>query len=266
MRSITSRSNALVARFRDLADHPDVTGARLLLDGPHLVRDAHAAGLTFEHVAVSVSALDRGGEAATLARTLDASGHDVCTVTEPVLRAISPVKTPTGIVAIAERVVPAGAILLEDQEASFLVVADVQDPGNLGALVRVAEAGGISQVIVCGHSALPFGWRAIRGSMGSVLRVRIARLATIDEALDALSGSRARLIAAVPRGGLPPDAVPWGGRVAMILGGEGAGLSPAQLARCDAQVTIPMCAPVESLNVGTAGAILIYAARRQRSS
>ena len=264
MKSISSRSNPQVAAFRDLASTPDADGVRLLLDGAHLVREAHEAGLSFECVAIVVSALDSGGESAALARALHADGHQVVTVTEPVLRAISPVKTPSGIVAIARRAAPPARTLAGDPQALFLVLVDVQDPGNLGALVRVAEAGGVSQVVVCGVSANPHGWRALRGSMGSVLRLPIVQFADTGEALKALAASGARTIAAVPRDGQTPDDVAWTGRVAIVLGGEGAGLEHEQVARCDGLVTIPMNPRVESLNVSAAGAILVYAARRQR--
>ncbi len=264
MKSITSRSNPLVATFKALESTPDAAGMRLLLDGAHLVREAVNSGLSFECVAVAVSSLDGGDAGAALARELDAAGHPVVAVTEPVLRAISPVRNPSGIVAIARRATASPDHLVDSSDAFFLVVADVQDPGNLGALIRIAEAGGVSQVVVCGASAHPFGWRALRGSMGSALRVPLAQFANPDQALDALAASGARTVAAVPRQGVAPDAVSWSGRVALILGSEGAGLEPALIERCSELVTIPMSPPVESLNVAAAGAILVYAAHRQR--
>jgi TrmH family RNA methyltransferase len=264
MKSITSRSNPTVSLFRDLASTPDASGVRLLLDGAHLVSEAHAAGLSFECVAVAGAAFDDGGETATLARALHAEGHPVVTVTDPVLRAMSPVRHPSGIVAIALRPIQPARTLIDDANAFFLVVVDVQDPGNLGALIRVAEAGGVTQVVVCGTSAHPGGWRALRGSMGSALRLPVTQFPTTDAALVALATSDTRTVAAVLAGGRPPDAVSWKGRVAVVLGGEGTGLTPDDVERCDERVTIPMRAPVESLNVASAGAILIYAARRQR--
>jgi TrmH family RNA methyltransferase len=267
VKSITSRSNPVVSAFRDLAADADPDGIRLLLDGTHLVREARDAGLGFECVAIGLSALDDGGEPADLARSLDDAGHEVITVSEPVLRAISPVRTPSGLVAIALRSdVARPDTLRADPDALFLVVTDIQDPGNLGALIRVAEAAGVSQVVVCGASAHPYGWRALRGSMGSGLRMAVTRFADLTRAMDALNASSTRTIAAVPRDGLDPDDVSWTGRVAIVLGGEGPGLSQREIDQSDALVTIPMQPPVESLNVAAAGAILAYAARRQRLS
>jgi TrmH family RNA methyltransferase len=265
VKSITSRSNPVVSAFRDLAADADADGIRLLLDGTHLVREARDAGLGFECVAIGLSALDAGGEPADLARWLDDAGNEVIIVSEPVLRAISPVRTPSGLVAIALRSdVAPPSTLVADPDALFLVVTDIQDPGNLGALIRVAEAAGVSQVVVSGTSAHPYGWRALRGSMGSGLRMAVTRFADLMQAVDALHASSTRTIAAVPRDGLDPDEVSWTGRVAIVLGGEGPGLSQREIDQVDDLVTIPMQPPVESLNVAAAGAILAYAARRQR--
>ncbi len=264
MTSITSRSNPLVATFRALATTPDSTGTRVLLDGVHLVREARSAGLSFECVAIGTAALDAGGEAAQLAHTLEAVGEPVFAVAEPVLRAMSPVQTPSGIVAIARHTTLQSATLSTSPAALFLVVVDVQDPGNLGALIRVAEAGGVTQVVVCGASAHPFGWRALRGSMGSALRLPLVQYPTTAAALTALHDSGTRVVAAIPRTGPDPDQVAWTGRVAILVGGEGRGLDPAVVAGASEFVTVPMASPVESLNVAVAGAILVYAARRQR--
>jgi TrmH family RNA methyltransferase len=149
----------------------------------------------------------------------------------------------------------------------FVVVAvDVQDPGNLGAVIRAAEAGGATGVLVCGVSAHPFSWKALRGSMGSALRLPIASAPDVEVCVRDLRAAGVRTVAAAPRDGRDPDALDWTGPCALVLGGEGTGLRDAVRGSCDDNVTIPMAAPVESLNVAVAAAILIYAARRQRSS
>jgi TrmH family RNA methyltransferase len=100
--------------------------------------------------------------------------------------------------------------------------------------------------------------------MGSILRLPVASGLTIDGAVRCVRAHGGRTIAAEPRGGRDPDAVSWRGSVALLLGGEGPGLSAEVAADADDRVTIPMASPVESLNVAVAGAILLYAARRQR--
>jgi TrmH family RNA methyltransferase len=153
MRTISSRQNSIVREFRDLATTPDP--ARLLLDGVHLVREAQRAGAAIRIVAVAASKLERDTEEGTLARALAGGGTEVVTASDEVLDAISPVRTPAGIVAIAEHAPAAAADICRN--AGFVVAAvDIQDPGNLGSLIRVAEAGGVTGVVVTGVSAHPF--------------------------------------------------------------------------------------------------------------
>lgn len=265
MKSISSRQNSLVRTFRELAETPDSRDTRVLLDGVHLVREARAAALEFEAVAVASSRLNGAAEEGELARALEAAGAPVFTVSDSAFAAMSPVRSPSGIVAIV-RVTPAdaGAIVLTNNGFT-LVAADVQDPGNLGALIRVAEAGGVTGVLVAGASANPFSWKALRGSMGSTLRMPIAAGQALDAIVRCARTSGVRTVAAVPRDGRAPEAIDWHGSVALLLGGEGRGIPADLLTECHDLVTLPMAAPVESLNVAMAGAILIYAAGRQRS-
>lgn len=264
MKSITSRQNPIVRTFRALADDPDPTGERVLLDGAHLVREAHEAGAVFEVLAVSASRLGNGSEEEALARALQASAIEVIAADEKVFAALSPVKNPSGIAAIVRRKVTAPGIICTHPRAFVLTAVDVQDPGNVGSLIRVAEAGGASGAFVCGASASPFSWKALRGSMGSALRLPVVAGMTTEAVMNCMAESGLRMLAAVPRGGEDPEHVDWRGTVGLFLGGEGPGLSDEVIARCSARVTIPMASTVESLNVATAGAVLIYAARRQR--
>jgi TrmH family RNA methyltransferase len=264
MRRISGRQNALVRAYRGLAREPDAAGSRLLLDGAHLIREAHEAALLFESVVVAASRLDFENEERTLAESLERAGVDVAAASDQVFAAISPVRTPSGIVAIVHRHPTTADAMLEQARLFALVVVDVQDPGNLGSLMRVAEAGGVTAIIVCGDSANPFSWKAVRGSMGSVLRLPVARSASIDAVMEDIGRTSTKAIAAVPREGWDPDAVDWSGRIALLLGSEGSGLSPEVVAAADERVTIPMESPVESLNVAASAAIIIYAARRAR--
>jgi len=265
MQTIASRHNPIIRSFRDLADRPDPEGARLLLDGAHLVREALSAGFAFEHVCVAASHLGRGGEEATLADAIERSGAGVAVVPDQVFAVISPVRTPSGIVAIALPRHPQPTLdeIVRGPSAMLLVAVDVQDPGNVGALLRVAEAAGASGVVLAGDSANPFSWKALRGSMGSGLRLPVVRADSALGTIDLLRAHQVRSLAAVARGGrAPEDAAPIG-RIAIVVGGEGPGLSAELIARCDDRVTIPMAPPVESLNVTVAAAILLYATRRQ---
>ena len=264
MTMISSRQHPLVKAFRDLARAPSADGTRLLLDGVHLVRDALAAGVEFEAAAITSSHSESDTDVTRMAASLRAAGVDVAIANEMAFGAISPVRAPSGIAALVRRSPATADDICRTPDAFVVAAADVQDPGNLGSLIRAAEAGGASGVLVCGASASAFSWKTARGSMGSLLRLPVADGLTIDAAIAAMRRAGGRVVATVPRGGTSPDSVNWRGRVLLLLGGEGPGLGEATVAGADATVTIPMAPSVESLNVAVAGAVLIYAARRQR--
>ena len=119
-------------------------------------------------------------------------------------------------------------------------------------------------MLVAGSSANPFGWKALRGSMGSALRLPLAVHATTQAALEDARQHGCRIIAAVPRGGRAIYDNDLTGATAVIIGSEGRGLDDAVVSQADERVTIPMQAPVESLNVAVTAAVILYEARRQR--
>jgi RNA methyltransferase, TrmH family len=257
---ITSRQNPLVARFRDAArgDLDD----RVLLDGEHLVRDALAAGIAVEVAAFAEDA--PRGPLAQLAEDARHSGAQVAVVSRQVLDAISPVRQPSGVVAIAQR--PGWS--MEDAFARapqlVLMLADVQDPGNVGAIIRAADGCGATGVVALERTADPFGWKALRGAMGSTFRVPTLGRQSLEASLQYARGRRLRVLATVPRGGTPLPAADLGSPCAILIGGEGAGLPAAMVETSDERLTIPMRTGIESLNVAVAAAIVLYEASRQR--
>lgn len=259
--TITSRRHPLVQACREA--RTGGPGQPLLIDGWHLLVEAVQAGLAVDAVAVS-----RPSDEAAAARALEllvSAGAQVVRATDDVVQAMSPVRTASGVVALARRPPLALARVLAPAPALVLVAVDVQDPGNLGALVRTAEAAGATGLVAAGVSADPLGWKALRASMGSAFRLPLAREADTAAALEALAAAGVALVALVPRGGARLDDVDARRPLALVVGGEGPGLSQALAARADARVTLPMRRPVESLNVAVAGALALYglAARRE---
>ena len=259
--TITSRQNPLVARYRAAArgDAGDV----MLLDGAHLVADALRAGIAIAHAAVTPAAqahAEVGDLVAALART----GAPIVSVSEKVMDALSPVRSSSGLVALAARPRAVVERLFAAAAPLVVVVVDVQDPGNVGAIARVAEAGGATGMVAAGASADPFSWKALRGSMGSSLRLPIAT-ASPEAAVTEARRRGCRVAAAVPRGGRPLYEVDLRGPVAMLVGGEGPGLLGSLSEGADERISIPMQTPVESLNAAVAVALIVYEARRQRT-
>jgi TrmH family RNA methyltransferase len=262
IRTITSRQNPSVRVFRELTRTRKLDDDRVLLEGWHLLIEARQAGVPFERAVFTTDLLSKP-EVARLAHELLDAGAEVMAVTGTVMEAVSPVRTPSGVVAIGRRESVTPDLVFARSPQLVLLSIDVQDPGNLGAMIRAAEAAGATGVIACGASADPFGWKALRGAMGSAFRLPIAR-APIDQAMRAARAARVPVLAAVARVGHPLFETDLRGPTALLLGGEGAGVPLGLLEKADAMVSIPMRAPVESLNVAVAAALLMYEAARQR--
>ncbi|MEO8682992.1 MAG: RNA methyltransferase [Vicinamibacterales bacterium] len=258
MPELTSRQHPLVKEFRDLAKGG---GPAMLLDGWHVVAEALAAGVVIDTLAVC------GPVAATEKTILDRarrSGTQVVDVAEAVMNVMSPVKSPTGVVARAARPRLEAKVALKPSPALVLSAIGVQDPGNVGAIIRAAAAAGCTGIMVDEASADPWGWKALRASMGSVFHVPVIRHANVMASLDACRTGGLQIVAAVPRHGTSMYELDFSKPMALLLGAEGAGLPLTLLKAADARVSIPMSASVESLNVAVAASLLLYEARRQR--
>lgn len=244
MKRIESPQNTLVKTIRRLAQ-PGKREDKFLIEGRKLVDAATATvhgRAQIETVVVS----------STFSGTVP-EGVLAVELPERLFRSVSHLDSPDGILAVAER--PSRGELPD--RGLLVVCAGIQDPGNLGAIVRVAEAAGVSALVTLPGSADPYGPKAVRGSMGSVLRLPIFEL----EALEALDGFR--LAALVPRDGVDYREADYSRPMAILLGREGAGLDPSLLAHAELALTIPMLGKVESLNVATAAALVLFEAARR---
>ncbi|MGE0703341.1 MAG: TrmH family RNA methyltransferase, partial [Vicinamibacterales bacterium] len=235
----------------------------LLLDGAHLVQDALSAGVAIRSAIVADAAIERD-EYRHLAHRLREAGTDVVLASDSVMSAVSPVRSPSAIVALADPPPRQPGAPYRVEIPLVLIACGVQDPGNLGAIVRVAEAAGASGVVAAGAGADPFSWKALRGSMGSALRLPVTRQSAVGEAVEEARGHGCRIAATTPRSGTSLFEADLTGPLAVLLGGEGSGLDARTVEAADARLSIPMQPPVESLNAAVAAALLAYEARRQR--
>ena len=252
---ITSRQHPVVQRFRRLAarrrdDHG------LLLDGEHLVGEALDAG-------VAIDLLLSDGRTPDLAARSRASGATVYLASAAVLEAASPVRSPTGTVAIASWMPAPVRDLFARSPALVIGLLDVQDPGNAGSVVRSADALGATGVAMLDRTADPAGWRALRGAMGSTFRLPVARAST-PELFTEARRANVRVAATVAVDGHPVETCDLTSPIVVLLGNEGAGLPPDILRQADMRVTIPMRSGVDSLNVAVTAALILYETRRQR--
>ncbi len=257
MKHVTSRDNALLRRVRRLA-----TSARerresglTLLDGVHLVEAAEAAGVVLQELLVSEHGVQQPEIDALLARHPEAA---VTLVPDALFAQASPVDTPSGVLALIATPPETGASL----SPSVIVLDGVQDPGNLGTIVRTAAAAGVGDALLTTGCAQAWAPRTLRAGMGGHFRLRIRERV---DASTALADFQGRIVAT----GVGADArslyeTELTGAVAWLFGAEGAGLSPAVAALATDVVTIPMPGDVESLNVGAAAAVCLFEQVRQR--
>ncbi len=222
----------------------------MLLDGAHLVEDALAADVPIDAALVD----DRQ---AALADTLQARGVAVYPASAAAIDAASPVRSPSGIVAVARWSPRAAIDLLSLPDARLVGVVGVQDPGNVGAVIRSADALGATGVLVLDDSAAPGSWKALRGAMGSTFRIPVGVGATTD-VLAAARRTDVRVLASVASGGAPPDARAFTPPVLVLIGSEGAGLPHDIIAAAGGTLTIPMGSRVNSLNAATSAALLLW--------
>ncbi|MEO6710278.1 MAG: RNA methyltransferase [Planctomycetota bacterium] len=250
--TIRSAQHPLLKRLGAILSGAERDGC--VLEGDRLIDDALRSGLEFEVILVSTDREDRASE-------LEGQGLPVQRIDAALLARKSALRASPGIAAIAQTPHPRSiAELSAAADALVLVVAGISDPGNLGALARSAEAAGACGLVVIEGGAKPWGDKALRGSMGSLLRLSVSQSAAASEAAKELRADGFRLVAAATRGGKSLADFDWSGRVALWIGSE-TGLNPREMGSFE-RVTIPMAGAVESLNVTVAASLLLFAAAR----
>ena len=254
---ITSVSNPAV---KDVALWQTKAKARresgfFVVEGLRLVREAAPEDVVRAYATEEFAASEEGK---ALCERLAAEP-----VSDSVMARMSDTKTPQGILAVVRQ----KKWRLEDLTAApapLLVLEHVQDPGNVGTLFRTAEAAGAAGILMDAETADPWQPKVVRGTMGAIFRLPFAVSEDLPEALRELKARGMTLYAAHLEGSREYDAVSYPPRAAFLLGNEGNGLSDAVTALADERIRIPMAGRTESLNVSTAGAVLLYEHFRQR--
>lgn len=260
MKRIESRDNPLVKRVRALAASARDCRkfGQTVLDGAHLLTEALAHDWPLRAVLFS----DRGqqnAEIAALATALE--GRTECaSVPDALFAQLSPVDAPSGVLALIDLPQPASAPRLD---GSVLVLDGVQDPGNLGSLLRTAAAAGLREVLLGTGCAQAWSPRALRAGMGAHFRLAVHERVELPAALAGFAGPV--LATALDEDACSLYELDLTPPLAWLFGGEGQGLSPALLARADHCVRIPLASGVESLNVGAAAAVCLFEQARQRA-
>lgn len=229
-----------------------------VLEGPDLVDAALESGAEFEAIYVDASAAETASFA-TLATRAQQRGVRVFALAAGVVERIADAQTPQPVLAAVrfER----RAVETMPKVGLTLVLHDLRDPGNVGTIIRSADAAGVTAVVMTGQSVDPYNPKTLRASAGSIFHLPVA-VAPIDDALAHFSDSQ--LLAAVVRGGRDYREIDFRLASVVLIGNEADGLDDATIARCGQRISIPMNGRSESLNAGVAASLIAFEALWQR--
>ena len=260
--TITSRDNSLLKLARSVRDGK--TTQYIFVEGLRLCEEALRSGLSLEAVIISEELAAKEKLAAIIA-SLAATSTRAALVSEKLLEFVSYTKTPQGIILLAARPEASEESFGSVHEHALIVVMHrINNPVNVGAIVRTAEAAGASGIVATANTADPFSPKALRGAMGSAFRLPVWFGPTYDEVISWLKQRNIQTVCADVHAAQTYDEVDWSKPSALIVGPESNGLSSQEIAVADASVRIPMHGPAESLNVAVATGVLLYEAARQR--
>jgi TrmH family RNA methyltransferase len=269
LRRIEGRHNPLVKQLRQAFARAELTeSGDCAIEGLRILEEAIRSGLRFSAVFFRESAEDRAE------RLLPQIGAQVETLLLPdkLFDSLVPSESPQGVAGLVRlKEFSLDDVLERLHVGPIVVLAGLQDPGNLGTILRSAEAFGSAGVILGEGTVSPFNSKVVRGSAGSVFRLPIVHgrgksAEKLDEVPERLQAKGVRLIATSSHKGTSLDQADLKGEAAIFFGNEGAGLPRDVMAKMDEYISIPHTQQVESLNAGVAASIVLYEAARQRKA
>ena len=254
---ILSRDNPKIKLYQKLRDKRSARDEEglFVLEGARITMDAVKEHVTLKTAFYTSSAADKYPETVESLRHI--LGESAYLISEDISKKLSDTAAPQGIFAIAERLDKTPP-LDKIESGKFLILRDLQDPGNVGTILRAADAVGISGVYICGGCDI-YNPKLVRSTMGSLFRMPISSGLGYDEVISVFKRSSAKTFAAVVdkdadslRGFSFPDPC------AVVIGNEGNGLKREEAAMCDGRITIRMNGSIESLNAASAATIFLW--------
>jgi RNA methyltransferase, TrmH family len=260
LRRVESRQNTQVKELRRLFREPGPNPqGEVAIEGMHLVEEAIRSSLRLSTVFFSESVRERAH------RLLPQLSHhtEALILADDVFASAVPSETPQGVAAMVRVRAFVLQDLPKDESTLLLMTLGLQDPGNLGTIARSAEAFGATGLVLGEGTVSPWNWKAMRASAGALLRLPVVK-APLHDALTEFKARALRLLGTSSHKGTLVWDADLRGAVAILVGGEGAGLPRNVLVQADEVIAIPQLSQVESLNAGIAASILLYEAARQR--
>ena len=261
LRRVTSRQNALVKELRRAFTQDEAGEGLIGVEGVRLLEEAIRSGLRLQAVFFS----DAGEAHASRLLPQIASQVEVLSLPDDVFSSAVNTETPQGVAALVKPRPAKFEDVLEQVSAAPLLVgvAGIQDPGNLGTIIRSAEAFGARAVLLGEKTVNHFNPKVVRASAGSLFREAVIRV-KLGESIALLKQRGVHVLATTSHKGRPLHEASFTGAAMIVVGNEGAGVPQEVLALADERITIPHSPRVESLNAGIAASIVLYEAARQR--
>ncbi|PYV88883.1 MAG: hypothetical protein DMG05_14760 [Acidobacteria bacterium] len=262
---ITASSNPRIRKLRELMRRGCADSLhRVYIEGIKLVQEALKSRLEVEEIYVAESKIQEGSVRGILQKA-ERSSPEVVLVADRIFKILADTETPQGIVALVKLPQFQLGDVIRDSPL-VLIAHQLQDPGNLGTLVRSAEAFGVSAVLLTQNTVSFLNPKAVRASAGSLFRIPILSGFKLNGLLESLREHGFKMIAASPHGDRDFRDVDYRGATALFIGNEGRGLTSDILDKVDLKVKIPLAMTVESLNVAIASSIILCEVARQRGT
>lgn len=264
MAGITNLHNPVVKYVRSLERRKErEREGAAALEGIRLVEEALGSGAALS-LFLHSPRLMASGRGMRLLEDLRSRGVREVEVTDQIMDQVADTRTPQGILAVVRMKNWTPEEALRGPAPIVVMAEGMQDPGNVGTIIRSAEALGASGVFLAGESVDPYNPKVLRSTMGSIFRLPVVSGIGVTRAVAAARESGLRLIVADPDGHKLPWDLDLSGSVMLAIGNEGAGVSPGLIASADETVRIPMPGRAESLNAAVAASLLLYEAAKQR--
>jgi TrmH family RNA methyltransferase len=262
---VTGKDNSHIKYLRSLSDARTRRSKKVfLIEGVKMVEEALRDSLGVKLVIATPSLTRHQGRG--VIKLAEQAGCDLLWISDRLMDSVAESKTPQPVLAVVEMRERSDQSLMDDPAGLIVLCHHLQDPGNLGAIIRTAEAALAAGVAVAANTVDPYNAKCVRATMGSILRMPVVRLTDSGDFLRSCRRRGFQTAALVLSGARRLFDLDLRKPTVMVLGQEGSGLPDQLLAEVDLRVRIPMADTVESLNVAASAAVVLYEAMRQRGS
>ncbi len=260
MQVITSKDNEMIKNIRKLKDkkYRD-TANQYMVEGIKLIEEAIQEGAKIDKIVVCEECVKDN----TLEQNLlyEIAKHDCIYVSEKIFATLTDVSTPQGILAVINKESSEDSI---DYNQEMIVILDgIQDPGNLGTILRTVDSVGLNQIIVSSHTADAYNPKVVRSTMGAIFRVKVIESTNLVQTIKNIKKHRFKILATSLQTEKSIFDVEYN-KKAIIIGNEANGVTDEILAVSDIQAKIPMLGKTESLNASVATGVILYEYVRQK--